>query len=152
MLKLQKTNGVFAEKMFSPPLIPGIEGPGTRPYWSVMIPTYNPRAAYLEETLNSVLQQDPGPEQMQIEVVDDCSNDNTASEVTRRLGAGRVTFMPNRRTEVWPIIGISALSVPEVVGFIFFTRMTSCCRASMTFCVRRWSAARLARSSVDTRS
>ena len=92
MLKLQKTNGVFAEKMFSPPLIPGIEGPGTRPYWSVMIPTYNPRAAYLEETLNSVLQQDPGPEQMQIEVVDDCSNDNTASEVTRRLGAGRVTF------------------------------------------------------------
>jgi Glycosyl transferase family 2 len=34
----------------------------------------------------------PGPEQMQIEVVDDCSNDNTASEVTRRLGAARVTF------------------------------------------------------------
>jgi len=46
----------------------------------------------LEETLKSVLQQDPGPEQMQIEVVDDCSNDNSASEVTRRLGAGRVTF------------------------------------------------------------
>ena len=57
-----------------------------------MIPTYNARADYLEETLNSVLQRDPGPEQMQIEVVDDGSNDNTASEVTRRLGAGRVTF------------------------------------------------------------
>src|SRR6266699_1644518 len=78
--------------MLPPPLIPEIEGPGTRPYWSVMIPTYNPRADYLEETLNSVLQQDPGPEQMQIEVVDDCSNDSTASEVARRLGAGRVTF------------------------------------------------------------
>jgi len=26
-----------------------------------MIPTYNPRADYLEETLKSVLQQDPGP-------------------------------------------------------------------------------------------
>src|SRR6266481_8744506 len=78
--------------MLPPPLIPEIEGPGTRPYWSVMIPTYNPRADYLEETLNSVLQQDPGPQQMQIEVVDDCSNDNTASEVTRRLGPGRVTF------------------------------------------------------------
>src|SRR5256884_9875784 len=74
------------------PTIRTLPADDTRPYWSVMIPTYNPRADYLEETLNSVLQQDPGPEQMQIEVVDDCSNDNTASEVTRRLGAGRVTF------------------------------------------------------------
>jgi len=78
--------------MLPPALIPGIEGAGTRPYWSVMIPTYNPRADYLEETLLSVLRQDPGPEQMQIEVVDDCSKDDTASEVTRRVGAGRVTF------------------------------------------------------------
>jgi glycosyltransferase involved in cell wall biosynthesis len=29
---------------------------------------------------------------MQIEVIDDCSKDDTASEVTRRVGAGRVTF------------------------------------------------------------
>jgi glycosyltransferase involved in cell wall biosynthesis len=57
-----------------------------------MIPTYNPRADYLEETLWSVLKQDPGPEQMQVEVVDDCSDDDTASEITRRVGAGRVTF------------------------------------------------------------
>jgi glycosyltransferase involved in cell wall biosynthesis len=57
-----------------------------------MIPTYNPRADYLEETLHSVLQQDPGPEQMQIEVIDDGSLDNTASEVIRRVGAGRVAF------------------------------------------------------------
>ena len=79
--------------MSNPPLIsPLQEENSPRPFWSVMIPTYNPRADYLEETLNSVLQQDPGPDQMQIEVVDDCSNDNTASEVTRRIGAGRVTF------------------------------------------------------------
>src|SRR5438128_4923304 len=65
---------------------------GSRPFWSVMIPTYNPRADYLEETLHSVLQQAPGPEQMQIEVVDDGSLDNTASEVIRRGGAGRVAF------------------------------------------------------------
>src|SRR5947208_16127184 len=63
-----------------------------RPFWSVMIPTYNPQADYLEETLKSVLQQDPGSEHMQIEVVDDCSKDGTASEITRRVGAGRVTF------------------------------------------------------------
>jgi glycosyltransferase involved in cell wall biosynthesis len=57
-----------------------------------MIPTYNPRAEYLEETLSSVLQQDPGPDRMQIEVIDDGSTDRTASEITRRVGAGRVTF------------------------------------------------------------
>jgi cellulose synthase/poly-beta-1,6-N-acetylglucosamine synthase-like glycosyltransferase len=38
-----------------------------------MIPTYNARANYQEETLRSVLQQDPGPERTQIEVVDNCS-------------------------------------------------------------------------------
>lgn len=57
-----------------------------------MIPAYNPRPDYLEETLCSVLKQDPGADQMQIEVIDDCSNDDIASEVTRRVGAGRVTF------------------------------------------------------------
>ena len=41
------------------PLIPRIEEVGSaRPYWSVMIPTYNPRADCFEETLNKVLQQD----------------------------------------------------------------------------------------------
>jgi glycosyltransferase involved in cell wall biosynthesis len=76
----------------SSPLIPDAKGSGARPYWSVMIPTYNPRADYLEETLRSVLAQDPGPDQMQIEVVDDGSTDNTVCEVIRRIGAGRVTF------------------------------------------------------------
>jgi glycosyltransferase involved in cell wall biosynthesis len=78
--------------MLPAPLIPGTESVGTRPFWSVMIPTYNPRADYLEETLRSVLQQDPGRDQMQIEVVDDCSKDDTALEVTHRIGTGRVTF------------------------------------------------------------
>jgi glycosyltransferase involved in cell wall biosynthesis len=78
--------------LLPPPLIPARRDSGPRPHWSVMIPTYNPRADYLEETLRSVLRQDPGPEQMQIEIVDDCSIDNTASEVIRRVGAGRVTF------------------------------------------------------------
>ena len=57
-----------------------------------MIPTYNPRADYLEGTLKSILQEDPGPHQMQIEVIDDCSNDDTALKVARSIGAGRVTF------------------------------------------------------------
>ena len=40
-----------------------------------MIPTFNPRADYLEDTFDSVLQPDPGAEQMQIKVVDNCSTD-----------------------------------------------------------------------------
>jgi glycosyltransferase involved in cell wall biosynthesis len=75
-----------------PPAIRALPADGSRPFWSVMIPTYNPRADYLEETLRSILQQEPGPAEMQIEVVDDCSEENTASEITRRAGAGRVTF------------------------------------------------------------
>ncbi len=78
-------------RCFLLPLIPGTEGPGTRPYWSVMIPTYNPRADYLEETLNSVLQQDPGPEQMQIEVVDDGSPKVDAIALVRKIAGDRVT-------------------------------------------------------------
>ena len=75
-----------------PPAIRALPADDSRLFWSVMIPTYNPCADYLEETLRSVLQQDPGPEQMQIEVIDDRSNDDTASEVARRIGGGRVTF------------------------------------------------------------
>src|SRR5260370_15470577 len=70
-------------------VLPVPEGSMPRPLWSVMIPTFH-CALFLRQTLESVLSQDPGPDQMQIEVVDDCSNDNTASEVTRRLGAGRI--------------------------------------------------------------
>lgn len=62
-----------------------------RPFWSVMIPTYN-CAEYLRRTLHSVLAQDPGPDQMQIEVVDDCSTKDDPEAVVRELGGGRVQF------------------------------------------------------------
>ena len=55
---------------------------------SVMIPTYN-CATFLRTTLESVLAQDPGPEQMQIEVVDDHSTEDDPAVVVRALGAGR---------------------------------------------------------------
>jgi glycosyltransferase involved in cell wall biosynthesis len=63
-----------------------------RPFWSVMIPTYN-RATYLERTLMSVLSQDPGPEEMQIEVVDDASTEGDPEAVVWRVGGGRVSFV-----------------------------------------------------------
>jgi GT2 family glycosyltransferase len=71
--------------------IPPVGAGAARPLWSVMIPTYN-CARYLEETLASVLTQDPGPERMQIEVVDDCSTTDDPEAVVRALGRGRVEF------------------------------------------------------------
>jgi len=69
-----------------------------RPFWSVMIPTYN-CAKYLRQTLESVLAQDPGPEHMQIEVVDDCSTKDDPEAVVAEVGKGRVTFYRKPKNE-----------------------------------------------------
>lgn len=61
------------------------------PFWSVMIPTYN-CANYLVDTLKSVLAQDPGVENMQIEVVDDCSTKDDVETIVKEIGKGRVSF------------------------------------------------------------
>lgn len=61
-----------------------------------MIPAYN-CAAYLRRTLASVLAQDPGPEAMQIEVVDDGSTRDDPAAVVAELGRGRVGFYRNPR-------------------------------------------------------
>lgn len=71
--------------------IPPIPEGTHRPLWSVMIPTYN-CADYLRETLASVLAQDPGPEVMQIEVIDDHSTHDDPAAVVKELGHGRVGF------------------------------------------------------------
>ena len=76
------------------PVAPLPPGP-SRPRWSVMIPTYR-CARYLGQTLESVLVQDPGPEVMQIEVVDDGSDD-APEAVVRALGRGRVAFFRQPR-------------------------------------------------------
>ena len=66
--------------------------PGTvRPFWSVMIPTYH-CAAYLRHTLQSVLEQAPAGDDMQIEVVDDRSVKDDPAAVVDEFGGGRVTF------------------------------------------------------------
>ncbi|WP_341524659.1 glycosyltransferase [Nostoc sp. UHCC 0302] len=72
-------------------VIPPIPDGTPRPLWSVMIPTYN-CANYLRETLASVLAQDPGPDIMQIEVVDDHSTKDDPEAVVRELGGDRVGF------------------------------------------------------------
>lgn len=65
---------------------------GRRPFWSVMIPAYN-RTRYLEETLRSVLSQDPGAEEMQIEVVDDASTEGDSEPLVRRIAGTRVDYV-----------------------------------------------------------
>jgi len=62
-----------------------------RPRWSVMIPVYN-CATYLPRTLQSVLQQDLGEAQMQIEVVDDASTDADVKAMVEEIGKGRVRY------------------------------------------------------------
>ena len=73
------------------PTIPPVAEEVARPLWSVMIPTYN-CAEYLRQTLLSVLAQDPGPDVMQIAVVDNHSTLDDPAAVVAELGQGRVEF------------------------------------------------------------
>jgi glycosyltransferase involved in cell wall biosynthesis len=57
-----------------------------------MIPAYNPPAKYLEQALRSVLQQEPGSERMQIEVVDDCSPNADVKKIVESVAGGRIAF------------------------------------------------------------
>jgi glycosyltransferase involved in cell wall biosynthesis len=66
-------------------------GEGLRPFWSIMLPTYQ-RTTYLAEALRSVLEQDQGPERMQIEVVDNASTSDEVEALVRSVGGGRVAF------------------------------------------------------------
>jgi glycosyltransferase involved in cell wall biosynthesis len=57
-----------------------------------MIPIYNCREDYLRETLRSVLCQDPGIADMQIEVIDNCSTIGDPEAVVREMGGGRLEY------------------------------------------------------------
>ena len=67
--------------------------PAARPFWSVVVPLYN-RKTYLKQCLNSVLEQDPGPDDMEIIVVDDASPTDL-SGLVREAGRGRVRYLRN---------------------------------------------------------
>lgn len=72
------------------PIYPIAEGT-PRPFWSVMIPAFE-RTEFLAKTIESVLAQDPGPEQMQIEVIDNCSKSPNVAKLVNDLGKGRVAI------------------------------------------------------------
>lgn len=79
------------------PVIPAVPEGIPRPFWSVMVPTYN-CDDLLVLTLRSLLDQDPGPERMEIVVVDDCSPGAArADEIVRRLAPARIGFHRHER-------------------------------------------------------
>ena len=92
----------LASQAIEYPAVAPVPATASRPLWSVMIPAYN-CGQYLIETLRSVLDQDPGQEVMQIEVVDDCSTQDDSEAVVRSLGKGRVSFFRQPRN-----VGISS--------------------------------------------
>lgn len=80
-----------------------------RPFWTVLIPTYH-RVTYLKQCLDSVLQEDTGPEHMEILVTDDCSPPEVEAAV-RQWGRDRVAFRPLKRHQgQWPNVnaGVAA--------------------------------------------
>ncbi|WP_214607065.1 glycosyltransferase [Hymenobacter arizonensis] len=56
-----------------------------------MIPSYN-CLPYLRQAMESVLAQDPGPEYMQIAVIDDCSTDGDVSALVQAVGKNRIEY------------------------------------------------------------
>jgi glycosyltransferase involved in cell wall biosynthesis len=75
----------------SPPPIKPLALSGKRPMWSVMIPVYN-CAEFLVHTLESVLAQNIPEEDMQIEVVDDASDDADVEQIVKTIGKGRIGY------------------------------------------------------------
>jgi glycosyltransferase involved in cell wall biosynthesis len=63
------------------------------PFWSVIVPLYE-RRQYLQQCLDSVLDQDPGPDEMEICVVDDASPSDLQGFV-EGLGRGRAQYWRN---------------------------------------------------------
>ena len=80
-------------RIIQPPLADG----AARPFWSVMIPTYQPRADYLRQAIESVLQQDAGAGEMQIEVVDDASPEINVAALVKTIAGDRVAFSSTKK-------------------------------------------------------
>ncbi|MEB3282275.1 MAG: glycosyltransferase [Lyngbya sp.] len=70
---------------------PSIE-PDNQPFWSVIVPTYKPNREYLTQTLKSILNQSLAIEEMQIEIVDDCSPDEDLEPFVKQIAGNRISF------------------------------------------------------------
>jgi glycosyltransferase involved in cell wall biosynthesis len=95
-----------SEILSDPPRIAPAPDALDRPLVSVMIPTYN-SGNLLRETLKSVLVQDPGPDVMEIHVIDNCSTKDDPEAIVRKIGSGRVRFT-RQSINVGPIENFNA--------------------------------------------
>jgi protein O-GlcNAc transferase len=139
--------------------IPAVPADRPRPFWSVVIPTYN-RPDWLAHCLTTVLAQAPGPEAMQILVMDDASPVDLAP-IVDRLSQGRAQYYRSPQNLNQP--GIFNLGLQMAVGkWIhllhdddwvlpgFYQKMqqalenqpigigAACCRYAMTDAVGHW--------------
>ena len=89
---LRRGAALSASNVDRPPTIAPLPAELARPFWSVMIPIYNCREDYLRETLRSVLCQDPGAADMQIEVIDNCSTAGDPQALVREMGGERIEY------------------------------------------------------------
>lgn len=93
-MRIRETKGQMDNEPMpvpEPPPIGPVPAASGRPFWSVMLPTYNCSALF-EATLRSVLDQDPGPDRMEIVVVDDCSTLPQSEELVRKLAPSRIEY------------------------------------------------------------
>lgn len=68
-----------------------------RPFWSVMIPTYEPNPDYLQRTIAAVLEQAPGATEMEIALVDDGSSRVDPRQCLDREARDRITWFRQER-------------------------------------------------------
>jgi glycosyltransferase involved in cell wall biosynthesis len=80
----------------SPPIVRPVTGSIKRPLWSVMIPVYN-CSNYLKTTLESVLAENISEDQMQIEIIDDCSTDANVEELVFNISKGRAQYFKQEK-------------------------------------------------------
>ncbi len=80
------------------PTIEPVSGSVDRPFWSVMIPTFNANRTYLVQALESVLAQDPGFPHMQIEVIDDGTAAFDLEATVNDIGQGRIACHRHSKT------------------------------------------------------
>ena len=92
-----------------------------------MIPTFH-CARFLHQTLESVLSQDPGPELMQIEVIDDCSTQDDPEPVVRAVAGSECIFFWQPQTSVTRLILKLVFTMRVGTWCICFMATTLCLR------------------------
>jgi len=79
------------------PRIAPVSSAGARPLWTVAVPTFEPVARHLADALRSVLAQDPGPDELELVVVDDASPTVDVGAIVRDVCGPRARFVRNER-------------------------------------------------------